>query len=670
MRRAIFHKLGRHAWLAAAGVGVLMVCAAASRGGDDQDAQKRANPPAGARGPAHSAPAPKGQQEQPRPAPGAQREQPRPAPRVSAPPAEPKTQNDPQIDKAPRPGPNVQRPRRTPGGGAAPVTAPQPNRAPRIPGAGGPPREAPKVMTPHPAPTVESAPHPAPGAAGPPSATPQAAHPARETNRPGAAAGRPPAQRVITQRQVPSGETTRQKDGSYSVRTKAGNQYSMRPNGSVRSFQSPRGEAQFRADGSVRTVRSRDITIVHRPLGRNLMVRERADHTVVASYGRGQGYIQRPFSARGHDFIQRTYYGDHGRFTRFYRPYRYHGFGLYVYAPMLYYSPLFYSWAYAPWTFGVAFQWGWMGAPWYPYYGPYFAPYPVYWGGPFWLTDYLLAWALQQDYLDRMAAAADEAAAFTPPCGAGQVALSPEVKQAIADEVRLQLNEASRDSQSAAGNAIPDFSWGEVGRLLSDNKPHVFVVSSSVDVTAGIGECVLTPGDVLQSTGAPPADSQIAYLRVVASKSGDCARGSLVAVSLQDLQDMLNRMREAIDQGVGELRSTQGQGGLPAAPAAALRGDINASYAAAAPPPDPNGAALLNQTERDASAAEQEVLDQAFEEQKPPATSGTIQLGQTVGQVTAILGPPTVVVNLGDRQMYVYPNLKITFTGGRVTDVQ
>ncbi|HTS49023.1 MAG TPA: hypothetical protein VMH05_13830 [Bryobacteraceae bacterium] len=479
---------------------------------------------------------------------------------------------------------------------------------------------------------------------------------------------------MITQRHVPPGQIATQKDGSYAVRTKAGNQYSMRPNGSVRSFQSQHGEAQFRSDGTVRTVHSRDITIVHRPEGRSLMLRERPDHTVIAAYGGGHGYIQRPFSTRGHDFIQRTYYGDHGRFTRFYRPYRYHGFGLYAYAPIQYYPPLFYSWAYAPWSFGVYFHWGWLGASWYPYYGPYFAPYPVYPGGPFWLTDYLLAASLEQDYRDRMAAAADEGAAFAPPCAPGQVPLSAEVKQAIADEVRLQLSQASLDSQAVARNGTADLTSGDLGRLLSDNQPHVFVVSSGLDVAAGIEECVLTPGDVLQSTGAPPpSDSQVAYLRVLASKSGDCARGSLVAVSLQDLQDMLNRMRETIDQGLGELRSSQGQGGLPPAPAAALRGDVQAPFASAAPPPDPNDVAVLNQTEKDASDAEQEVLNQAFEENQtsaPSTVAATIQLGQTVDQVTAILGPPNVVVDLGGKKMYVYPNLKITFTAGRVTDVQ
>ena len=504
-----------------------------------------------------------------------------------------------------------------------------------------------------------------------PSTAPQAG---REAARPGERVGNVPSGRVMTEKHVPPGDVTRQKDGSYSVRTKTGGEYSMGPNGSVRGFQGPQGDAQFRSDGTVRTVHSRDITIVHRPEGRNLMLRERPDHTVIAAYGGGHGYIQRPFSAHNHEFVQRTYYDERGHFARFYAPYRYHGFGLYAYAPVHYYPPLFYSWAYAPWASGIYFRWGWFGAPWYAYYGPYFAPYPVYLSGPFWLTDYLLAAALEQDYRDRMAAAADEAAAFMPPTGPGQVPLSAEVKQAIADEVRLQLSQANLDSQNVARGGTPDFAYNSVSGLLSDNRRHVFVVWSSLDVTAGVGECILTPGDVLQSTGAPPPpDSQVAYLQVLGSKSGDCVRGSLVAVSFQDLQEMLNRMRETTDQGLGELRSGQGQGGLPPAPPAALRGDIDASFAAAAPPPDPNGPAVLNQTERDAGAAEQNVLNQAFEENQtsaPSTAAGTIQLGQTVDQVTAILGPPNVVVDLGGKKMYVYPNLKITFTAGRVTDVQ
>lgn len=484
----------------------------------------------------------------------------------------------------------------------------------------------------------------------------------------------------MTERHVPQGDVSKRSDGSYTVRTKTGDQYSMRPNGSVSSFQGrDRGEAQFRQDGSVKSVRARDMTILHGPLGGHQIIRERPDHTVIVARGAGHGYIQRTFSSRDHEFAMRTYYGNRGPFNRFYQPYHYRGFALYTYVPILYYPPVFYDWVYSPWAFGVHFRWGWLSASWYPYYGPYFTPYAVYPGAPFWLTDYFLATALEEDYRERMDAAAAEASAFAPP--RAQVRLSAEVKQAIADEVRLQLSLENQAGQTVARNDLPDPAATGLERLLSDNRPHVFVVSASLEVLRGNEECILTPGDVLQLTGPPPANSSYAYLKVLASKGQGCSVGSIVAVSLQDLQDMLNYMRETIDQGLAELQSRQGQDGLPAAPAAALGSKVQAPFATAAPPPDPDGAALLSQVVNEAGAAEQEVLDQAFQQSAPvprPETSlnpsfaepSTLRVGQTVDEVIAILGGPTTIVDLGAKKIYIYPGLKITFTSGRVTDVQ
>jgi hypothetical protein len=48
----------------------------------------------------------------------------------------------------------------------------------------------------------------------------------------------------------------------------------------------------------------------------------------------------------------------------------------------------------------------------------------------------------------------------------------------------------------------------------------------------------------------------------------------------------------------------------------------------------------------------------------------TIQLGQTVEEVVGILGQPVTIVNLGSKVIYTYKDLKITFTNGRVSDVQ
>lgn len=51
----------------------------------------------------------------------------------------------------------------------------------------------------------------------------------------------------------------------------------------------------------------------------------------------------------------------------------------------------------------------------------------------------------------------------------------------------------------------------------------------------------------------------------------------------------------------------------------------------------------------------------------PPAT---VEIGQTPDQVTAILGQPEKIINLGPKQIYVYKDLKVTFVKGKVTDAQ
>ena len=54
----------------------------------------------------------------------------------------------------------------------------------------------------------------------------------------------------------------------------------------------------------------------------------------------------------------------------------------------------------------------------------------------------------------------------------------------------------------------------------------------------------------------------------------------------------------------------------------------------------------------------------------PPATPKTISLGQTKDQVTAMFGPPTKVVTTPTKEIDYYPDMKVTFVKGKVTDVQ
>jgi len=54
----------------------------------------------------------------------------------------------------------------------------------------------------------------------------------------------------------------------------------------------------------------------------------------------------------------------------------------------------------------------------------------------------------------------------------------------------------------------------------------------------------------------------------------------------------------------------------------------------------------------------------------PPKETQTIDKGQTEDQVVGILGKPDKIVNLGAKKLYIYKDMKITFIGGKVADVQ
>jgi hypothetical protein len=61
---------------------------------------------------------------------------------------------------------------------------------------------------------------------------------------------------------------------------------------------------------------------------------------------------------------------------------------------------------------------------------------------------------------------------------------------------------------------------------------------------------------------------------------------------------------------------------------------------------------------------------QAPDQSGQAAPPKTIALGQTTDEVIAILGQPQKIVNLGSKQMYFYPDMKVIFTSGKVSDVQ
>ena len=52
------------------------------------------------------------------------------------------------------------------------------------------------------------------------------------------------------------------------------------------------------------------------------------------------------------------------------------------------------------------------------------------------------------------------------------------------------------------------------------------------------------------------------------------------------------------------------------------------------------------------------------------ASAPTIALGQTIDQVTATMGAPQQIIDLGAKKIYKYPDMKVIFMNGQVSDVQ
>ncbi len=512
--------------------------------------------------------------------------------------------------------------------------------------------------------------HSAPGAAARPGAAGAAHTAAPSAGRPAATAGRPGATAGTAGRPA-AGAAAGAKAGAPSRPTPAGTKTARAANGS---------EVRTRANGSRADVHdARRGMDVHHGLngGRSVRV-ERADHSRIVAERGGRGYVQHPYGFHGHEYGHRTYW-EHGRaYDRFYRGYYYHGVYAEMYAPSFYYAPAFYGWAYNPWAVPIAYPlaaWGWGAAPWYGVYGGFFTPYPAYASASLWLTDYMISTSLAAAYQAQADANAQAQALANP------APLTPQVKDLISAEVQRQIALENAEAATAkTGEADPASSG--IQRMLTDNIQHVFVVGKDLDVVDAVGtECAVSEGDALQLTGQTAPNADAATLAVLASKGGkECPRGDTVSVTLADLQDMQNHMRETIDQGMADLQAKQGKGGLPALPPSANVPPAKSALAMDAPPPDATAGTQINQSWGEADKAEQEVTAQVAPGgaapgapapiAPPAAPPANIALGQSIDEVTAQLGQPKSTVDLGVKKIYVYKDMKITFKDGKVSDVQ
>jgi hypothetical protein len=344
------------------------------------------------------------------------------------------------------------------------------------------------------------------------------------------------------------------------------------------------------ADGSVLDIRNpRSGMTIHNSLSgsRQVMVEQPGRSRVFVTQ-RGVPYVQHPYVFRGRAYDHRTYAVQGQVFHQFYRPYNYGGATLDVYATPRYYQPQVYQWVggtYAP----TPFKWGYVNnpPPWYSYYKGYFTPESTYTSPTSWLTDFVLAASLAASYK-------------TAPPGSGTAAaeapapVTPEVKQAVSEEINRQVKQEGAEAVANAQNREPAPGAGGVVQELADGQSHTFVVASDLDLVDPSGRrCMVSEGDVVQVTSPANAQTSTAGAIVLTSKGGvECARATQVDVAVADLQEMQNHMRETIDQG------------MAATDAGKKAPTVTPAFAAAAPPPDANAKNEIDQQAQLAAAVE------------------------------------------------------------------
>ncbi len=415
--------------------------------------------------------------------------------------------------------------------------------------------------------------------------------------------------------------TTRTASGGRSVTHADGSTHSFNSHGARTSVTTRSGAAgHFNSSGHVTSIHAHGMTINHGAHGERRFETRGRDGSRLVGYGHGRGYAEHGYMRGGRPYMRRTYFYGGRRYAYAYRGAYWHGVAYYGYVPPYYYGPRFYGWAYNPWAAPVAWGWGWGGAPWYGYYGAYFAPAPVYATPSLWLADYLIAANLQAAYEARAAADASAAAAASaqaqdsgqsdqPAAAAnnGPVTLTPEVKQAIAEEVKAQI--AAEQAEAANPNPAPASPSTDQVPAALDPAHRTFVVSAVLNPEMPDGtECSLTPGDVLTRIQDSPDANQNVTVLVSSSQKGDCASGAQVPVAVQDLQDMQNDFRAKIDDGLSQMAANQGKNGMPAGPAA----DKKAS---------PDGQVQADLTVGDDLKAQQQNADQTEQDVKQAASS-------------------------------------------------
>lgn len=229
----------------------------------------------------------------------------------------------------------------------------------------------------------------------------------------------------------------------------------------------------------------------------------------------------------------RTFYGYNNRVREcYYTPARVFGLNLYVYHSR--FDVRYYSRFPVSYSMGYQNTWFYANDPWYYRYQYYYAYNPVYTYPSQWLLDYYYR-NLLREYQQEVA---EQQAVIDYQNQIIQSRMQPQTRAQLESQVQQRMSR----TQMSISDSLRDSS-------------HLYVVSDEVNVLTQTGErCSITRGDVLKVANGGYFDgSATASLQVVSAKDESCDVGSIVTLSVDQLQEFENSMAADIDDGLDEM---------------------------------------------------------------------------------------------------------------------
>jgi hypothetical protein len=216
------------------------------------------------------------------------------------------------------------------------------------------------------------------------------------------------------------------------------------------------------------------------------------------------------------------------------------------------------------------------------------------------------------------------------------------------------------DGQVVAGghSAVSKFMPGGLGKKPFAAPPRTLAAKEKVyllKMEAKDDAVILT----VQTCGTcDPAAIDPTHKPFVASISFKFIKGFLAATDLKHVQDAIGALLLVPDAGAAAAAQ-------PAADASQQNAQQN----------NQQNAQQNNQQPQAQPAAQAATSDPApkfapiQEPPPPPPPQPKLEKGQTIDQVVAQLGQPETTATVGDKQIYLFREWKITFIGGKVADI-